>query len=265
MAKEKSINPVQAQRKAEKVKAIKKSKAEVASRRNEKLARRNPNRIQKQLDELEAIESSGGKLTNHEKNLRQTLEKELRAVRKAQETLGESAVRSGGFSKTNASRGGEKGDATLGKRKRDNFESSDDESDVPEDVKRIPMPRDTPPPISKEVLDRWYQKKRERAAQNSANAATNANKTPLGGVDRGIQLTTDSDNTTAAPKVESQTVYEAKPVIRNLRKEAVAFVPVAVRVKLDKVKGIGSLIEPEEAEELEKEGYLGHGQSGPAG
>jgi hypothetical protein len=46
-------------------------------------------------------------------------------------------------------------------------------------------------------------------------------------------------------------------MVRDLRKEAVsAFVPTAVRMKLDKSKGQGGLMEPEEADRLEKEGYL---------
>lgn len=60
---------------------------------------------------------------------------------------------------------------------------------------------------------------------------------------------------TEAPPVESQTVYEAKPVMRDLRQEAVsAFVPAAVQRKLNKGRGQGGLTEPEEADRLEKEG-----------
>ncbi|KFY73662.1 hypothetical protein V499_06264, partial [Pseudogymnoascus sp. VKM F-103] len=91
MAKEKSINPAQAQRKAEKAKAVKKGKAEAQTRRTEKLARRNPERLQTQLSSLLAIESSGTKLTAHEVRLKEELEKDLKAVRKARETLGDKA------------------------------------------------------------------------------------------------------------------------------------------------------------------------------
>jgi hypothetical protein len=104
------------------------------------------------------------------------------------------------------------------------------------------MPRDTPPPISKDVLDKWYAKRRARRAAN-------ANLEPLGENERVQQKQT--------PAVESKTVYEAKPVTRDLRKEAVsAFVPTAVRMKLDKAQGDGGLLEPEEADRLEQEGYL---------
>lgn len=60
--------------------------------------------------------------------------------------------------------------------------------------------------------------------------------------------------------VESKAVYEAKPVLRNLQQEAVtAFMPTAVKMKMDKGKGQAGLMEPEEAEMLERQGYLQSG------
>jgi len=161
----------------------------------------------------------------------------------------------GGFGGDRGGRGG----GVLGKRRRDDEESS--ESDVPDDVKSIPMPRDTPPPIPKDILDKWYQARRERLGINRDNSGrgTSANSMPLGQNDRrlGQEGLPDRPQAAAAPKVEAKVVYESKPVVRDLRKEAVAFVPAAVRVKMEKVKGIGGLLEPEEAEELERQGYMG--------
>lgn len=180
-------------------------------------------------------------------------------MRKARETLGDAApkfgpeTRDGGRVGFGGNRGG-RGGGVLGKRRRDDEDSSG--SEVPEDVKRIPMPRDTPPPIAKEVLDKWYQARRERLGLNkdrdNAGRGTNANSTPLGDNDRRI----GGAGQARTPLVEVKTVYEAKPVIRDLRKEAVSFVPAAVRVKMEKGKGVGGLLEPEEADRLEKEGYL---------
>ncbi|KAI1211848.1 WW domain binding protein 11-domain-containing protein [Annulohypoxylon truncatum] len=237
----KNVNPVQAQRKAEKAKAIKKGKAEAAARRNEKFAKRNPDRIQKQIDDLKKITSSGGKLTKHEESVLEGLERDLKVVTKAREALGDKAPsfgRSGGF------RGdGQRNNGVLGKRRRGDDDSGSD-NDVPEDVKNIPMPRDTPPPIPKEILDQWYAKRR---------AARNANDTPLGG---GRDNSQEKQPPPPAP-VETKTVYEAKPMVRDLRKEAVsAFMPTVVRMKMEKSKGQGGLMEPEEADRLEKEGYL---------
>lgn len=123
------------------------------------------------------------------------------------------------------------------------------------------MPRDTPPPIPKEILDKWHNRKRERlAAQRERDGTgrgtqgTSANNTPLGGERRQFDGKKDE-----APKVvvEAKTTYESAPIIRDLRKEAIsAFVPAVVRAKMDKTKGVGGLIEPEEADRLEKEGYL---------
>ncbi|RDL37037.1 Uncharacterized protein BP5553_04470 [Venustampulla echinocandica] len=257
MAKEKSINPAQAQRKADKAKAIKKGKSEVLARRSEKLARRNPDRLQKQLDDLKAIESSGGKLTSHEKSVLEGLERDVKAVRKAREALGDKAPKFG--SGTFDRREGRDGQGVLGKRRRggDSEPGSSDE-DVPEDVKSIPMPRDTPPPIPKEVLDKWYQKRRDRMGQTGRGS--NANAMPLGDNARNIPERSVAAST--LPPVEAKTVYEAKPVVRDLRKEAVAFVPAAVRAKLDKSKGVGGLVEPDEADRLEKEGYMPTAGSG---
>ncbi|CZR51592.1 uncharacterized protein PAC_01469 [Phialocephala subalpina] len=262
MPKEKSINPAQAQRKADKAKAIKKGKAENASRRNEKLARRNPDRLQKQLDELKEITTSGGTLTSHEKTLVESLERDLKAVKKAREALGDAAPKFGrGFGDRDgggrggfSGRGG-RGGGVLGKRRRDG-ESESEEDEIPDDVKSIPMPRDTPPPIPKEVLDKWYAMRRERMVRERGPGGTNANNTPLGGNERRFSSGEGRGEEKSKPVMEARTVYEAKPAIRDLRKEAVAFVPAAVRTKLDKSKGVGGLVEPEEADRLEKAGYM---------
>ncbi|GKT92580.1 WW domain binding protein 11 [Colletotrichum tofieldiae] len=223
MPKERNFNPVQAQRKADKAKAIKKacpSKSE---------------RLQKQIDDLKAIATGGGKLSRHEEQVLEGLEKELRAVKKAREALGDKAPSfgHGGFH-----RDGDSSRGVLGKRRRDDDELTSDE-DVPGDVKRIPMPRDTPPPIPKEVMDKWYAKRR---ARRQAEQAEN-------------QKLEEKEDKPTAP--EPKTVYEAKPMVRNLAKEAVsAFVPTAVKIKMDKGKGQSGLMEPEEADRLEQEGYL---------
>jgi hypothetical protein len=177
------------------------------------------------------------------------LEKELRSVNKAREALGDKAPT---FRREWGDRDSRPG-AVLGKRRRNGDDASSSDEDVPDDVKRIPMPRDTPPPIPKEVLDEWYAKRRaQREAENAAR------RREAGDDDEG-----DKKQTTPAV-VESKTVYSAAPVTRNLRQEAVAaFVPTAVKMKLDKGKGQGGLIEPEEADRLEQEGYLKTRDEGP--
>lgn len=201
------------------------------------MSRKNPDRIQKQIDDLEAIAEGGGKLSRHEEQLLEGLEKEVKSIRKARETLGDQAP--------SFNRGGRRdGDSgVLGKRRRNSAGSSTDE-DVPDEVRKIPMPRDTPPPIPKEVLDEWYAKRRARRNPNADAMRDDLAKK-------------EQTPKTEAPPVQAQTVYEAKPVMRDLRQEAVsAFVPAAVQKKLNKGKGQGGLLEPEEADRLEREGYM---------
>ena len=219
-------------------------KSEQQARRNEKLAQRNPARIQQQIDDLKALKESGGKLTATEEQALEALEKDLKAVKKAREALGDSAPQFG----RGPPRQGQRGDGALGKRRRDDDDVSSGDSDVPDDVKNIPMPRDTPPPIPKEILDEWYAKRR---ARRNAERPTEEQ--------RQEQEKPGKFGKPAAPAVavEAKTVYEAKPIVRNLQKEAVsAFTPAAVRVKMEKGKGQGGLLEPEEADQLEREGYL---------
>ncbi|KKA29811.1 hypothetical protein TD95_003100 [Thielaviopsis punctulata] len=255
MAKEKNYNPMQAQRKADKAKAIKKGKADVQARRNEKLARRNPARIQKQIDDLKAITTNGGKLSHHEEQVLAGLEKELSAVTKARTALGDQAPvfaqYTGGLGKR---RRDEDGD---GRRLRRWDEDSTDE-DVPAEVRRIPMPRDTPPPIPKAEMDKWYAKRRERRAREEELRRIERGEEPAaatGGQDGGKDKSAEESK----PKVPvvSKKVYEAQPVVRDLVKEAVkAFTPLAVLRKMEKSKGKDGLLEPEEADQLEAEGYL---------
>lgn len=161
----------------------------------------------------------------------------------------------------------------LGKRRRDS--ESEGDSDVPEDIKRIPMPRDTPPPFPKEVLDKWHQARRDRWARDHPEQAaagttsgTNANSTPLTRNDRSAGFEArraqgqGEEQRPKAAEIPAKTVYESAPALRDLRKEAVAFVPAVVRKKLEKGKGAGGLLEPEEADRLEREGYLGTKEAG---
>ncbi|KAL4977896.1 WW domain binding protein 11-domain-containing protein [Aspergillus desertorum] len=240
--KERSINPAAAQRKLEKQKSLRKSKAEALARRNEKLARRNPERIQRQINDLKEMEQSGQGLRPREKQILEALERDLRAVLKAREALGDKAPK---FASSQHQRGDDplrerRDGGALGKRRRDGRghfgEQDSDSSETDEEVRRIPMPRDTPPPIPRE-----YRRRKE---------------TSTGGQARGPHPLPVKPSVT-----ESKTVYEAKPEIRDLRKEAVSkFIPAAVRIKQESIRGQGKLLEPEELDRLEKAGY----NAGPA-
>ena len=90
MPKEKNHNPVQEAKKAEKQKQLRKQKANLQIQRNEKLARRNPNRIQRDIDSLKELDQSGV-IRPHERQRLQELEKDLAAVNKARAALGDKA------------------------------------------------------------------------------------------------------------------------------------------------------------------------------
>ncbi|KMP09408.1 hypothetical protein CIRG_09577 [Coccidioides immitis RMSCC 2394] len=241
--KERTVNPAQAQRRLEKQRALKKGKAELQARRNEKLARRNPERLQRQIDELKAIEESGQPLRPRDKQILEGLERDLKAVKKAREALGDRAPKFGGGESRHRDTDSDR--AVLGKRRRNGWDQRrrhDDSSDTDESVRNIPMPRDTPPPIPRQCL------RRGPARDNEGEEKRQTHGLP------------------EKPPVEARTVYESAPVIRNLQQEAVSkFVPAAVRVKQAAVKGQGRLVEPEELDRLEKEGYTSTTQaSGPA-
>ncbi|EFE40537.1 hypothetical protein TRV_04734 [Trichophyton verrucosum HKI 0517] len=256
--KERTVNPAQAQRKLEKQKALKKGKAEALNRRNEKLARRNPYRIQRQIDDLKAVEEAGKQLKPQQKEILEALERDLRAVNKAREALGDKAPvfgRGDGGPRRDRDRDGDQGHNVLGKRRRDGQregrnwrqqESSGSETD--ESVRRIPMPRDTPPPIPRQ------HHQRRRGGPNN----TEEGEGVAAGGERSVHQLPPKP-----PVPEAKAVYESAPVLRNLQKEAInKFVPTTVRMKQAAVKGEGQLVEPEEMDKLEKAGYVVSG-SGP--
>ncbi|MCJ1401660.1 hypothetical protein MMC11_004877 [Xylographa trunciseda] len=254
--REKSINPAAAQRKADKQKALKKSKAAVTAQRTERLAHRNPERLQRQIDDLKALEADAGKLSPRDKKVLEELERDVVRVRKAKEAVGDKGPPprpNGDRGSGGGARGGRGG--ILGKRNRDwDRDRESAGSDTDESVRNIPMPRDTPPPIPS-----YRARQPQHGAQHAGGSGSNANAIPLG-VGRGGGEREPHALPERPPevKVQAQTVYEAKPAVRDLRKEAVSrFVPSVVQKKLNAKKGEvgGRLLEEEEVEKLEKEGY----------
>jgi hypothetical protein len=232
MPKEKNYNPVQEAKKAEKAKTLRKQKANLQTQRNEKLARRNPNRIQRDIDNLKELVESGV-IRPHESARLQELEKDLAAVNKARVALGDKAPvfkperQYNDRNDREEGRGGDRGDkgrggGVLGKRTRDGQRKEDDSSDTDADVGRIPMPRDTPPPNPRKYQNR---------AQGGEEGVSQEPKKPT-------------------------IVYEAAPQVRDLRKEATRFMPTSVAQKVKLAKGEGRLLEPEEFEKLREEGYM---------
>lgn len=229
--KEKQMNPATAALKAAKKSSIKKQKTQLAAQRAEKLARRNPERLQRQIDALrEQRDSSSGVLRPHERRQLEELERDVTRIRKARDLLGveDKPLRERQYNNNDDDDDGEGKDGdsrgVLGKRGRDGQRKRREEraqsSDTDEDARDIPMPLDVEnmPPIPRKPRPH--------------------NVLP------------------EKPVAPAQTVYSSAPQVRDLRKEAVSrFVPAAVASKLAAVKGEGTLLEPEEADRLERAGY----------
>ena len=285
--KERAQNPATQQRKLEKQKALKKGsslrlyyslqsrasfcypilltahlaigKAAVAAQRTERYASRNPRRLESTISDLRALkESQGGKLSARDQRQLEDAERDVERVKKARQALGDKAPtfnsnRGGGEARGKGDGRGERGGhAGLGKRNREEPESSGGDTD--ESVRRIPWPRDTPPPVPRQRRD------------DRPRHSTDANSEPLG-AERRLRSREKPEakvpDTTLPAKPAPKITYESKPVVRDLRKEATArFVPNAVKRKIDATKGVGGkLLEEEEVEKLEKEGYGAGGRS----
>lgn len=260
--KERTLNPAAAHLKSQKKSALKKGKAQVASQRNERLSRRNPERLQRQIDDLKATEAAqGGQLRPRDKQTLEQLEREVKAIRKARETNPSSAGarddwrgRSDGKPRgRDGTDGGRRGGARLGKRRRDELEDEldTDSEETDEEARNIPMPRDTPPPIPP-------------PRPHKRRHTDNPNQVPLGDNARG-QFEPRTEPHPLPPKpAPAKAVYSSAPQIRDLQKEATAkFVPAAVAARLKQrqafsggAAGGQKLLEPEEVDALERDGYL---------
>lgn len=267
--RDRALNPAAAQRKLEKQKALKKGKAAVAAQRTERYAHRNPRRLESTIADLRALrDRHGGQLSARDQRQLEDAERDVARVRKAREVLGDRAP-------TFDNRGSGPGRGGLGKRRREGEgkwkgqgrghsgsegeTDTETDTDTDESVRRIPWPRDTPPPIPRQRVD--------RAPRHS----TDANAEPLG-AQRRLQDRDGGEReeqalpgtTTLAAKPAPKTTYEGKAVVRDLRKEATArFIPAAVKRKIDATKGVGGrLLEEDEVERLEKEGYGAGGKTG---
>jgi hypothetical protein len=139
----------------------------------------------------------------------------------------------------------------LGKRRRGDDDSTDnDDGDVPDDVKRIPMPRDTPPPVPKEILDQWWARRRARrnarfeAAGGRRDGGDGAREGAREGAPRRREGSTEETSSSREPAARPPTpapqkVYSSQPVLRDLRKEATVFMPASVRSRMAEAGAAG--------------------------
>ncbi|KAF8448580.1 hypothetical protein BGX38DRAFT_1270175 [Terfezia claveryi] len=236
--KAKTKSTMQAYHKSQKAAQIKKSKQTQQKLQQEKLARRNPLRISRQIEELKSLESERP-LRTHEQKVLKELEGELGRVRKAREALGikddgfEGGARGRGGGGASSARGGVGGRGRRYMGGDVNESDSDSSSSIASSVAEIPMPEGTPPPLPPST-----QRQRQPHALPPKPAA-----------------------------VQAVMTYEAKPMVRDLRKEAAAFVPVAVKRRMVTTQttageegGKVGKVDGDEDEKVSSLGGLGMGQ-----
>ncbi|KAK6330066.1 hypothetical protein TWF718_003494 [Orbilia javanica] len=225
MPKERSINPAAAHLKSEKAKALAKSREQRQQQRQEKLARRNPDRLQRQIDELKDKETKGLALSVHERKTLEELEKDVKAVKKAREALGvpqqQERGQQGDRGRGDRGRGGFRGrgggggrggfDGRQRREGRPGDNGEDSDSSTASSVADIPLPTG-PPPLKQ------LQIGRKDAEPLPAHLKGLPSKPGAAGTESG----------TKAPQ-PVVTTYSSAPVMRDLRKEAAVFMPAAVQ------------------------------------
>ncbi|KAK6354516.1 hypothetical protein TWF696_003659 [Orbilia brochopaga] len=236
MAKDRTLNPAAAHLKSEKAKAHAKAQKQRLQQRQEKLARRNPDRIQRQIDELKAKGDKGLALSAHEKKTLEDLERDLKGVKKAREALGVPAEQErhgrdgdrGGFQGRGRGRGrggGDGRDRRPAYRGRDGDGDGDDsDASTASSVASIPLPTG-PPPLPQLQIGR----------KDAEPLAAHLTGLPARPGESGAP----ADQQPAAQPVVT---YSSAPVMRDLKKEATVFMPAAVhrqkkvQAAIDKIK-----------------------------
>ena len=212
-------------------------------------------------------DSQNGQLSARDKKQLEELERDVTRIKKARETLGDSAPQFGrNRDSTRENQDGQRGDrgrgrahyGGLGKRGRDGqrrHQDDDGESEeTDEDVRRIPWPKDTPPPIPRPRERPRYD------ANPNAEPVRNKRFPDRTNHDTGPTEQEQPDTSLPSkPPSAARTTYESKAQVRDLRKEATArFMPQVVRRKVDATRGTGGkLLEEDELEKLEDQGYSG--------
>ncbi|KAG4305131.1 hypothetical protein PORY_001301 [Pneumocystis oryctolagi] len=253
MVKERNYNPAQEFHKKRKQEHIKKAKAEKQKLRNEKLAKRDPRKIEMQIQELKSLEQKGQLSALDQSNLA-ILESDLKKVLKARKHMGP-IIES---EKTRAKEAKEaKQQQRIPKNPQksiyydpvynpygvpppgmpykewsdmDDSVTSSEGPSTPESIAAIPMPEGSPPPFS--CLNKKEKKHRQKYSQHLNNKTTrndNIENSPHYQKKR-VKID-DSTKESNHPEPTPTIVYTADSILRNLKKESTAFIPTAVRRK----------------------------------
>lgn len=206
------INPAQLQRKKEKDRQLKKAKQERLQQRTERLSKRNPYRLQRQISDLESLQTSAG-LSAQDSKLLDTLRKDLQDVTNARNKLGVA----------------EREDKPVRSR-----ESYDGERRHPPGKKSMywdPVlnPKGYPPPGFPYAERKIYEDEEEDSGYTTSDSVKQISL-PSGPPPK-YQHNVIVATTSQANSGPSKTVYEAAAVIRDLTKESSVLVPAQVRKK----------------------------------
>lgn len=249
MPKEKNYNPAQEFHKKRKRDHIKKVKEEKQKLKYEKLARRDVNKIETQIEEFKRLEAKGQLSALDRSNL-EILESDLKRIKKARKHLGPIIV----SERTKAREAKEeKEQQKLPKYPErsiyydpiynpygvpppgmpykewsdiEDDETSSNEPSTPESVSIIPMPEGSPPPSS--YLDK---RKRKRQLERFKRSET-LNKKTSTFQSFHVEKPFKNDNSieeSSQPVSTPTIVYSANSILRDLRKESTTFVPNTVR------------------------------------
>lgn len=257
MPKERNYNPAQAFHKKRKQDHIKKVKAEKQRLRDEKLAKRDPRKIEAQIQEFKELEIRGQLSALDRSNL-EILESDLKKIKRARKHLGP-IIES---EKTKAREAKE--EKLLQKIPKnpkksiyydpvfnpygvpppgmpykewsdiEESEISSEEPSTPESISAIPMPEGSPPPSS--CLNKKERKKRLKYLQyKNKMIKKDINNTSHSSQNRHPEKKFKGNNSLEESLPSSQPtptiVYSADSILRNLKKESTAFIPTSVRQK----------------------------------
>ncbi|KAK9246180.1 hypothetical protein V1506DRAFT_536090 [Lipomyces tetrasporus] len=224
MAKDKALNPAQAQHKKDKANAIKKSKAEKAQRMTEKLSKRNPDRIARQIQTLKELDQEG-RLQGPDKKLLADLEKQLALVNKAHEKVWQGDGNKG----PTAVNDGETRNSGL----RDRHQNKSGVYVLKGLERRSiywdPLFNPTGLPPEGFPYQEWSDGEQDGEDVPSEDVEY---RPELGETDAsGIPLPKGPALRFQPPKPEPapiKTTYEAAPIVRDLKKESASFIPASV-------------------------------------
>ncbi|KAK9362042.1 WW domain binding protein 11-domain-containing protein [Lipomyces starkeyi] len=225
MAREKGLNPAQAQHKRDKANAIKKAKAERSQRMTEKLSKRNPDRISRQIEALKELEQEG-RLQGPDRKLLADLEQQLSLVNKAREKV----QQGGGKKSENAVNDGETRSTGLRERHQNKSGVYVLKGLERRSIYWDPLFNPTGLPPEGFPYQEWSDGEQEdedvlneEVEYRPELGEADATGIPL---PKGPALRFKQPNPEPAP---IRTTYEAAPIVRDLKKESASFIPASVQ------------------------------------